>query len=328
MSAAVSVLMPVREARWLGEALGTLLAARPDGVEVVLVDDAQDPEDAAVLAREADRHGAVRVPAPEGGGLARLLNAGLASCTAPLIARADADDRYAPDRLARQMAAFAGRPGLVALSCGYRRVAADGRALWAHRPETDAACLALHALLGAPLLHPGAMIRADALRAAGGYDDALWTAQDSALWVRLARLGELGNLPEPLVDWREHSGAVGAGRGAAGRALSHAVAARHVAAYLGAPLPQGEAAPAIDLWRATGELDRSGVAAGERGLSRIAAAARAREPSRVARSFERRLAGAIWRRAKAAPPGRAAALAARAAAWAAGRGPRAPGAPT
>ena len=320
----VSVLMPVREARWLAEALGTLLRKRPEGVEVVLVDDARTGADRDGLSAEAARHGARVVPAPPEGGLARILNAGLAACTAPLIARADADDRYAPDRLARQAAAMAARPGLVALSAGYRRIDAGGRPLWRHRPETDAASLALHAMLGAPLLHPGAMIRADALRAVGGYDPALWTAQDSDLWIRLSRMGALGNLPEPLVDWREHGASVGASRGAAGRALSHGIAARAVEAFLGAPWPEADAA--LDLWRGTGTMGRAGIVAGERGLARIARAARARGPGRVARRFERRLAAAMWRRART-QPAMAPLLVLRAAAWAAGRGPGAQAAP-
>ncbi|EKE43379.1 glycosyl transferase-like protein [Oceaniovalibus guishaninsula JLT2003] len=316
----ISVLMPVASARYLGPALDSLLSQTLTTFELVLVDDARDDEtrDAIDRAAAADnRIRIVRAAAP--GGLAALLNEGLDACRAPLVARADADDIYHRERLARQAQAIVGRPGLLALSCGYWRIAADGKRLWRLRPETDAARLRFRTLIGCPLLHPGAMFRRDAVMALGGYDTALWTAQDNDLWARLAQVGDLGNLPEPLVEWREHGGTVSAARGPQGIAVSNGVSQRHLAAYLGTAPAIEDVAAARALWRREAaprppaEIDR-----GDRFLRRLLRAARSRESRDVRRHFARHVAGAYLNQARwlvRTHRAEAARMASRAAAW-------------
>jgi hypothetical protein len=45
-------------------------------------------------------------------------------------------------------------------------------------------------------------MRRQALERVGGYDEALAVAQDYDLWLRLARVTRMANLPEPLVQRR------------------------------------------------------------------------------------------------------------------------------
>jgi hypothetical protein len=59
---------------------------------------------------------------------------------------------------------------------------------------------------GEPLVHPAAALRAEALRAAGGWRDGDFP-EDYDLWLRLSAVGgRLTNLPEVLLDWRESEG--------------------------------------------------------------------------------------------------------------------------
>ncbi len=330
---AVSVLMAVRDGAYLAPALDTLLAQSLGDIEVVVVDDGADAAARAVLADRAAADARV-VPLRReavSGSLPAALNLGLARCRAPLVARADADDAYHPERLARQAAVFAARPGLVALSCGYRRIDVAGRVLLTHRPVTGPARIRFRAMFSNSLLHPGAMIRRDALNAVGGYDERFWTAQDSDLWARLAPLGELDNLPGPLVDWRLHGASVLATRGDAGRALSLSVSARLQTAYLGADPGPVAVASAVDLWRSYAPLDRATVAEGERALGRILVRAREVETPDIARDLETCTASALWRQARwrlRTEPAAALRLAARSLRWRAGRAePAAPAAP-
>jgi hypothetical protein len=48
-------------------------------------------------------------------------------------------------------------------------------------------------------VHSTVMMRRSALERAGGYDPAFPVAQDYDLWLRMARVTQLANLPEPLV---------------------------------------------------------------------------------------------------------------------------------
>jgi hypothetical protein len=53
------------------------------------------------------------------------------------------------------------------------------------------------------------MLRADAVRALGGYDEAMERAEDYDLWLRLAQLHAVAALPDLLYDWRDHGDGVG-----------------------------------------------------------------------------------------------------------------------
>src|SRR5262249_1928039 len=56
--------------------------------------------------------------------------------------------------------------------------------------------------------HPAVMLRTEAVRRLGGYDADFPHAQDLDLFVRLAEVGELANLPRPLLRYRLHLSAV------------------------------------------------------------------------------------------------------------------------
>jgi hypothetical protein len=67
------------------------------------------------------------------------------------------------------------------------------------------------------------MMRADAVRALGGYDESMERAQDYDLWLRLTERHAIAALPELLYTWREHGASIGQRHqgeqnGAAGRA--------------------------------------------------------------------------------------------------------------
>lgn len=295
----VSVLMPVRDGAFLDAALDTLLAQTFGNFELVIVDDASNAATRAALADRAGRDARMRiVRRTRSTGLADALNAGLVACRADLIARADADDIYHPERLARQVSAFEARPNLAALSCGWRRIDAKGRRRFTHRPVTGPDNLRFAVMFGAPLLHPGAMFRAGAIRAVGGYDPAFWTAQDSDLWARMAVSMELDNLPEPLVDWREHAATVSRRRGAAGRALGLSVAVRQQSAYLGCVLHDDVVAAGVATYAGAASLSLADLDRGLRHLDRLYISASGKEPPGVVQWFSRRVAGALLRQSR------------------------------
>jgi len=106
----VSVVVPVRDgARYLGEALDSVLAQLPADSEVVAVDDGSTDTTMAVLATyEPD----VRTVQQSPSGLGVALNRGVAETRGALVAFCDADDRWVPGRLTAQLAAIDADPGL------------------------------------------------------------------------------------------------------------------------------------------------------------------------------------------------------------------------
>ncbi|MEM7721273.1 MAG: glycosyltransferase [Pseudomonadota bacterium] len=295
----VSVLMPVRDGRFLADALRTIQHQDFDAFEIVIVDDASDADTHQFLQDAARTDGRIRILRREKSrGLAWALNAGLDLCRAPLVARADADDLYAPDRLARQRAVFLSRPSLAALSCGWRRIDAEGKILFTHRPATGPSNLRFRTMFGAPLLHPGVMYRADAVRKVGGYDPAYWTAQDSDLWARMAPMMELDNLVVPLVDWRLHDKAVTSARGDEGRKLSLSIPLREQSAYLSADLSERDVAASVDTFSSAAPLSIDILSRGERHLNRLCERARQNEPVSVVRDIHDAVAKALLRQCR------------------------------
>jgi hypothetical protein len=52
------------------------------------------------------------------------------------------------------------------------------------------------------------MYRTDAVKAAGGYEQRFFLVEDLDLWLKLGEIGELANIPEPLLSYRTNSNSV------------------------------------------------------------------------------------------------------------------------
>lgn len=102
----MSVVVPVRDgARFLGEALASVLAQDPPPDEVVVVDDGSVDASAAIAAAAGPSVRVVAHERPAGRGAAR--NTGWRAARGELVAFLDADDRWVPGALATLRTALA-----------------------------------------------------------------------------------------------------------------------------------------------------------------------------------------------------------------------------
>lgn len=222
----MSVLMPVRDgAPYVEEALASLRAQTLHEIEIIVVDDRSTDETPEILRRLAAADDRICILPATGSGIVDGLNQALAAARSDIIARLDADDVSEPDRLARQLAELEDRPDLVLLGSAATRIGSDGRVIGAIAVETDPERLAQQLRGGNPFLHPSVVMRRGAVEAAGGYRRPFALAEDYDLWIRLARLGEIANLPDPLIRLRRH-------RNQSSRLHRHAQRAVHALARL------------------------------------------------------------------------------------------------
>ena len=196
------MLLPVRDgARFLREALESVLAQTLADLELLVVDDGSTDETPEILALVGDER--LRVLREDRLGLVPALNRAVGEARAPLLARMDADDVSLPERLERQVAYLDARPEVALLAVGVETSGGARIVL----PDDDAA-LRRRLLLRNPFAHGAVAVRAEAVARAGGYRADYGANEDYDLWRRIARDWKLGAVPEILYRYREHAGAV------------------------------------------------------------------------------------------------------------------------
>lgn len=205
----VSVLLPVRDAQaTLPACLDSLRRQTLDDYEIVAVDDGSRDETPAILAASAAADSRLHVHTSPPRGLVAALCRAVSEARAPFLARMDADDVAAPQRLARQWERLEGEPSLSILGARVRvtdGTANDGmlryvewqNALVEHDDITR------DIWIESPLVHPSVMMRAATLSALGGYREA-GGPEDYDLWLRAHAAGaRFGKVPEILLEWRD-----------------------------------------------------------------------------------------------------------------------------
>lgn len=207
VSPAISVVAAAYNAeRYLAEMVESFLAQTFKDFELIVVDDGSTDATAEILARYARQDARVKPVPIEHAGIVGAANAGLERAQCELIARADSDDIAMPDRLEKQLAYLNAHPECVAV----------GSRMLLIEPYGSPLCVSDHALtheeIDAGLMRgggwcmpqPAAMVRRDAVMRVGMYRKAYEWSEDLDLFLRLAEVGKLANLPEPLVKYRIH----------------------------------------------------------------------------------------------------------------------------
>jgi glycosyltransferase involved in cell wall biosynthesis len=202
----VSVMMPVYNAeRYLVAAVESILGQTFADFEFLIVDDGSTDRSGAMLERYAARDQRVRVARLPHGGIVTARNHALSLARAEFCAVMDADDVALPQRLARQVDYLRQHPDIVCVGTAVHFIDQAGRFLRDAHPGMSHEAIEERALAGdCPLNHPSVMMRRAAVEAVGGYRAGFEPAEDHDLFLRLAEVGRLANLPEVLMNYRQH----------------------------------------------------------------------------------------------------------------------------
>ncbi len=196
-------MVPTRQRpTMLATAVRSALAQRGVDLEVIIVDDAsRDAHSGDHLANDPRvRFG--RHEHRRGVGAAR--NTGIASARGDWIALLDDDDAWAPDKLARQLAAARASNRQWAYA-GHVETDAGLRVLGGQPPpEAEQVTADLRHHNAVPAGASNVLVAASLLATVGGFDESLTTHEDWDLWLRLANAGLPARVAEPLVALRLH----------------------------------------------------------------------------------------------------------------------------
>jgi glycosyltransferase involved in cell wall biosynthesis len=199
------VIATYQMAAYVGEAVDSVLAQSCPRVEAIVVDDGSTDATAEALDRyRGDPR--VRVVRQTHGGQARAKNRGLTEARGELIGFCDADDRWRPEKLARQLPHFAGRPRLGVVYGDFRCIDAAGAPVPTPRRPGFSGRITGRLLADNFVHFPTALVRREALAAASGFDESLTMGIDYDLWLRISVDWEFLYLPEVAVDYRIWAG--------------------------------------------------------------------------------------------------------------------------
>lgn len=206
MDPLVSVVIPNHNyARYIGEAVESVLSQTYPEVEVIVVDNGSTDDSLEVLRRYAARCRVVP-QADLGQSLAR--NRGIQEARGDLIAFLDADDAWRPRKLELQVERFK-NDAIALVYCSLELADASlrptGQVIWAS-VRGDA----LEEFVkwpGRAIVVGGestAVVRRAALDAVGPFEPTLSISGGWDLWRRIATHYQIDHVEEPLVLYRQH----------------------------------------------------------------------------------------------------------------------------
>lgn len=207
---AVTVVTPARDAAGtLGEAVASVRAQTRGDWEMLVVDDGSTDGTRALAEGLAAADPRIRVlgwAGPRGAAAAR--NAAIREARGRVVAFLDADDRWRPDKLARQLG-YMEATGIPFTFASVRRIDAEGRPLGV----IPAPARVDYAGLLRGNVIPCQTAAYDRIHYGPVEMPPLPRRQDYGLWLLLlARGGEAHGLPEALADWRMRPGSLSANK--------------------------------------------------------------------------------------------------------------------
>ncbi|MEK6288255.1 MAG: glycosyltransferase [Acidobacteriota bacterium] len=199
----VSIVIPTyNSARYLVEAVKSVLAQTFRDFEVLVVDDGSTDETETLMRRYGTP---VRYIRQNNGGVAAARNRGIKESCGRYIAFLDADDTWYPDKLEQQLTALEKEKDRRFCYSAFTVVDSDLVPLGVNHSNRDGSALE-------DLLTRGNVVGSictvlcerSLFATAGGFDPALSQCADWDMWVRIAALTDFLYLDDTLVTYRQH----------------------------------------------------------------------------------------------------------------------------
>lgn len=196
----LTVTLPVYNAMpYLPAAVESILGQSYSEFEFLIIDDGSSDGSADYLRSLPDPR--IKLLVRENRGLGATLNELFEKSRTSYVARMDADDISASDRLNKQMAYLREHGHVVALGTGLAFMVGD-RLVGAPQPAADHSAIR-HRLLQkrSGLNHPTMVVKRAAWQAIGGYRFS-GAGEDLDFCLRLCDVGQVANIPQPSYHYR------------------------------------------------------------------------------------------------------------------------------
>lgn len=207
----VSIIIPVYNAeRYLRQALSSVLSQSYRNIEIIVVDDKSTDNSYKMLRQFRKQDKRVRMfRLTKHSGVGTAANYAIIKSRGKYIARMDADDEMMQDRIEKQVNYLKDNPDVVGVGGQCERIDGNGRYLGIKRFPLDHKQIKSMVFRSIPLQQPTLMIQKDRLpKDFEWYNTTLPIGEDYELYYKLMRYGKLANIPDIILQYREHTAGV------------------------------------------------------------------------------------------------------------------------
>lgn len=200
----VSIIIPTYNcSSYLGQAIESVLSQTFIDYEIIVIDDGSTDETLPALNPYQSQ---IRYIFQPNLGVAAARNRGIAEAQGELISFLDADDRFWPHKLEKQVTCFQNTSKKLGISIsGWQLITQTGEAICMVEPWASCQIINLETMVLKKPVRPSAtIIRREWCERIEGFDENLSSAEDLDFLLRLMLAGcEAIGLPEVLVDYRQ-----------------------------------------------------------------------------------------------------------------------------
>jgi glycosyltransferase involved in cell wall biosynthesis len=208
-----SVLIPAKgECEYLIETLTSVLSSTVIPFQIILVDDGIASEVMQEVIKLQAELPIIVVP-NSGYGLVDALNTGLNLCTTEFTARLDGDDLITPKRFELQLDFLTQNSSVVAVGGQVTYIDSTGKITGSSHYRVGRLDSLSDFQSECMLAHPAVMMCTADVKRIGGYrsicnNGRVDLAEDFDLWLRLSNIGQIHNLEESILQYRQHAGQI------------------------------------------------------------------------------------------------------------------------
>ncbi|UCI19156.1 glycosyltransferase family 2 protein [Mesorhizobium sp. B2-1-8] len=209
-NATVGVVVPMFNAeRTIRATLNSICRQDYQALDIIVVDDGSTDLSASIVASYAEQDRRIRLVEQSNAGVAKARNRGAASTDARFLAFIDADDLWAPSKIALQMCALQQGGSSAGLAyCWFADIDGDGRVFSLHnRPDAEGRVLQRMCRTNFVGNGSSMLVRRSAFERVGGFDPSLRArnaqgCEDLLMCLRIAEHYEFRVVRQHLVGYR------------------------------------------------------------------------------------------------------------------------------
>lgn len=188
---------------YLKESIEAIRGQTYDNWELIIIDDHSVDDTIPYL--QSLRDDKIQIYSNPDRGRGKALNFGLSKCSGEFIAINDADDISLPERTTKQVEFLLANPdyGLVGSHSVLKNFVTGD--VVSHQRPTSWEGIKQKFTQGQPIQHVTVLMRHELVKQIGGYNEKIKFLFDREIFLRLAKISKLANLPDVLVEVGHHN---------------------------------------------------------------------------------------------------------------------------